>query len=174
MIEIKSPGHKMIPSDYYLMKRFEVMEVEKDGNLHQRLVKPGTRLRYTTIEGIFDAIHEVHAEGQKHAGRDILNKKLQTRYANVTVKQIQAFIDPCELCQTKKTKQKKGVTVKPLVTSDANRRCQVDCIDMQSMPDVNFKYIMVYQDHLTKYTCLRALATKTAEEVVTSIRDHLI
>ena len=31
--DIKSPGHKMIPADFYLIKRFEVMQVEKDGKL---------------------------------------------------------------------------------------------------------------------------------------------
>ena len=46
-----------------------------------------------------------------------------------------------------------------------NSRCQVDCIDMQSCPDGEFKYIMVYQDHLTKFTMLEALKKKSAQEV---------
>ena len=74
-----------------------------------------------------------------------------------------------ELCQNKKGKKKKGVIVKPIVTIDANRRCQVDCVDMQNMPDRDFKYIMVYQDHLTKYTCLRAMKTKNADEVACNL-----
>ena len=40
---------------------------------------------------------------------------------------------------------KKGVVVKPIVTSEMNKRCQVDCIDMQSNPDGEYRYIMVYQ-----------------------------
>ena len=27
--EIRAPGHRMVPTDFYLMKRFEVMQVEK-------------------------------------------------------------------------------------------------------------------------------------------------
>ena len=90
-------------------------------------------------------------------------------YANITVKQMQAFVDCCEVCQVKKGRMKKGVVVKPIVTSDVNRRAQVDCIDMQSNPDGEYKYIMVYQDHLTKWTVLRPLKTKKAEEIAENL-----
>merc|ERR1712098_451603 len=46
-----------------------------------------------------------------------------------------------------------------------NSRCQGDCIDMQSCPDGEYRYIMVYQDHLTKFTILEAMKTKEAVEV---------
>ncbi|GFO32290.1 integrase core domain protein [Plakobranchus ocellatus] len=41
---------------------------------------------------------------------------------------------------------------------------QVDLIDFQSHPDGEYKFIMAYQDHLTKFVFLRALKTKLAEE----------
>ena len=44
----------MVPSDFYLMKRFEILQVEKNGMLVEKLVKPGTRLRYVTFENVFD------------------------------------------------------------------------------------------------------------------------
>ena len=94
-----------------------------------------------TFEGLFDVIKKVHEDGMKHGCRDILNKKLQKMYANITVKQMQAFVDCCEVCQVKKGRMKKGAVVKPIVTSDVNRRAQVDCIDMQSIPDGEYKYI---------------------------------
>ena len=143
--DIRSPGHRMVPSDFYLIKRFEVMQVEKDGKLIEKLVKPGTSLRYATFKTRFDIIKDVHEEGAKHGCRDILSKKLQTMCANISVKQIPAFVDCCEVCQVKKGRMKKGVVVKPIVTSEMNRRCQVDCIDMQSNPDGDYRYIMVYQ-----------------------------
>ena len=139
--------------------------MEKDGAIIERLVKPNTRLRFMTYEGLFDAIKEVHEDRMKHGCRDILNKKLQKMYANITVKQMQAYVDCCEVCQVKKGRMKKGVVVKPIVTSDVNRRAQVDCIDMQSNPDGEYRYIMVYQDHLTKWTVLRLLKTKKPEEI---------
>ena len=47
-----------------------------------------------------------------------------------------------------------------------NSRCQVDLIDidMQSQADQEFKFIMVYQDHLTKFLLLRPLCSNRAEE----------
>jgi len=52
-----------------------------------------------------------------------------------------------------------------------NSRCQVDLIDIQSQADGEFRFIMIYQDHLTKFIQLRALKSKTAEEVANNILD---
>ncbi|KAL7286669.1 hypothetical protein TKK_0019056 [Trichogramma kaykai] len=51
-----------------------------------------------------------------------------------------------------------------------NTRCQVDLIDFQSQSHNDYKWIMVYQDHLTKFVILNALKTKRAEEVA----SHLV
>ena len=68
--EVKMPGHKWLPRDYALVNKFEVLQVEKDGVLMERLVKvdkkDGSRKRYVTYEGLFDAIMEYHAEAGKH------------------------------------------------------------------------------------------------------------
>ena len=84
---------------------------------------------------------------------------------SITMQQVILFIECCETCQQKQGRVKKGVVVKPLVSSRFNSRCQVDCIDMQSCPDGEYRYIMVYQDHLTKFTILEAMKTKEAVEV---------
>ncbi|XP_045456891.1 uncharacterized protein LOC123666917 [Melitaea cinxia] len=52
-----------------------------------------------------------------------------------------------------------------------NSRCQVYMIDFQTQPDGNFKFIMVYQDHLTKFVLLRALQCKRAAEVAYHLND---
>lgn len=44
-------------------------------------------------------------------------------------------------------------------------------IDLQSQADGDFKFILVYQDHLTKFVRLRPLKSKTAEEVAYHITD---
>nr|XP_022906091.1 KRAB-A domain-containing protein 2-like [Onthophagus taurus] len=67
--------------------------------------------------------------------------------------------------------QKEGLIVKPIKSNEFNSRCQVDLIDMQSQADDEFKFIMVYQDHLTKCLQLRALKTKRAEEVAYHLLD---
>jgi IS30 family transposase len=42
---------------------------------------------------------------------------------------------------------------------------------MQSQADHKFKFIMVYQDHLTKFVLLRALQSERAEEVAYQLTD---
>ena len=59
--------------------------------------------------------------------------------------------------KNKKT-QKKGFVVKPILHNEMNSRCQVDLIDIQSNPDRDMKFILVYQDHLTKFA-LKSLYT---------------
>ena len=76
----------------------------------------------------------------------------------------------CETCHLKKSKKRKGVVSKPILHTEMNTRCQVDLIDMQANTDHQFKFIMVFQDHLTKFVLLRALQTKRAEEVAIQLR----
>jgi hypothetical protein len=42
---------------------------------------------------------------------------------------------------------------------------------MQSQPDAQFRFILNYQDHLTKFVLLRPLQTKRAEEVASHVLD---
>lgn len=42
---------------------------------------------------------------------------------------------------------------------------------MQSEKDGDFRFILTYQDHLTKFVTLRPLKTKTAEEVAHTLVD---
>ena len=42
---------------------------------------------------------------------------------------------------------------------------------MQSEPDGEYKFILNYQDHLTKFVVLRPLKTKTADEVSDTLLD---
>ena len=67
----------------------------------------------------------------------------------------------------------KGVVVKPIVTEEFNSRAQVDLIDMQAMPHNSFKWILVYQDHLTKFVIIRPLFSKRAIEVFPPVIGHI-
>ena len=48
---------------------------------------------------------------------------------------------------------------------------QVDLMDFQSNPDGNYKFIMVYQDHLTKFCNIKPLTSKKASEVAFNLID---
>ena len=78
----------------------------------------------------------------------------------------------CEEGELKKRKiASKGLVVKPLLSKDFNSRGQVDLVYMQSMSDGDFKFSMHYQDHLTKFSVLRALTSKRALEVGSQLLD---
>ncbi|CAK9816188.1 KRAB-A domain-containing protein 2 [Anthophora plagiata] len=92
-------------------------------------------------------------------------KELQVKYKNITYEVVMLYLNLCKQCQMKHSAPKKGIVVKPMVSSELNSRCQVDLIDLQSNRNGEYKFIMVYQDHLTKFVQLRPLKTKRAEEV---------
>lgn len=62
-----------------------------------------------------------------------------------------------------------GVVVKPLLFKELNARGQVDLIDYQSQSDGDYRFVMVYQDHLTKFVVLKALTSKKAKEVAQNL-----
>lgn len=61
--------------------------------------------------------------------------------------------------------------VKPIISSEFKYWCQVDQIDFQSHPDKTYKFILVYQDHLTKFIILKRLEYERAEEVAFDLID---
>jgi hypothetical protein len=107
-----------------------------------------------------------------HGGRDNMLKEVNKKYANVTRNVLNLFKKMCEECQLKKRKNaSKGLVVKLLLIKDFNSRGQVDLVDMQSMRDGDFKFILHYQDHLTKFAVLRPLTSKLAAEVGFQLLD---
>ena len=57
--------------------------------------------------------------------------------------------------------------------SEMNSRAQVDLIDMQSQPNRDLRWILVYQDHLTKLVQLRPVKSKHAPEIAYQLLDIL-
>ena len=45
------------------------------------------------------------------------------------------YLSGCEPCSNKKAKPKKGLVVKPIISSEALTKMQVDFIDLQACPD---------------------------------------
>ena len=100
-------------ADYNLMRRFSLLRVESNGVIFEKLVKPGTNLRFVPFEEMFHIIHEAHIE-KGHGGRDIMLKHLSTKFANVTTDHINVYRSFCEKCGLKKSKARRGVVVKPM------------------------------------------------------------
>lgn len=119
---------------------------------------------------MFDILYKSHSK-IGHGGKHRMVYELQKKYKNATQEIISIFLKLCKTCQLKQNNPRKGLVVKPMVHSNMNDRCQIDLIDMQSNPDGVFKFILVYQDHLTKFCILRPLQCKTAVEVAKHVLD---
>ena len=128
--DLRNGQVKWTPNDYILSKTHRVTNVVTGpGSVVKSLVKidpkTGSQKRYVTAENLFDSIHESHTQRTKHAGRLLTHKDLCQRYANITVEQVMMYLNLCETCAMKKGKAKKGVVVKPIVSSGMGSRAQV-------------------------------------------------
>ena len=102
---------------------------------------------------IFDVIHDAHlAIG--HGGQTRMIKETQTKCQNITVESIMLYVSLCVPCLKKSKVLRKCLVIKSMIFIEMNSTAQVDLIDMQSQPG-DLKWILVYQDHLTKFLQLR-------------------
>ena len=157
---------------YYILKKYEVLTCGDVEKLIKKKKSPEDHpVYYATIEDTYDIISKAHiATG--HGGRDRMLKHLNQKYANITTEAVELFKSYCIVCQEKRKRPKTtGVVVKPILSREFNSRGQVDLIDMQSAPQGRFKWIMVYQCHLTKFVILRPLSSKRAAEVAFQLLD---
>lgn len=115
---------------------------------------------YTEYHDILTRVHS----GTCHGGRDRMRDKLK-RDHYIPKWAVEIFLKCCPYCMRKKNAKKTGVVVKPIISRKFNERCQVDLVDFQSSPDGPYKYLLHYQDHLTKFSVLGPLQSKKATEV---------
>jgi hypothetical protein len=152
--------------------RYEILQcADIEKVIRKRSCEQENPVYYCHIDEMYDVIKRVHiATG--HGGRDKMMKEVSRKYANVTRETLDLFKSLCVECAKKRKRHAtKGVVIKPLLTNDYGSRSQVDLIDMQSMVKGSYKWIMVFQDHLTKYCILRPLISKRAAEVAFQLLD---
>ncbi|XP_066971895.1 KRAB-A domain-containing protein 2-like [Macrobrachium rosenbergii] len=98
-------------------------------------------------------------------------KEIGKKYVNVTRDAIELFKSYCYECQKKHKRPRTKGRSSSYSENEFASGAQVDLIDMQSMSQHAFKWILVYQDHLTKFVILRALTSKRAAEVAHNLLD---
>ena len=162
----KTNRQRLVLKKYDVLVCGDVQKVIKKQNSDTDEIK-----YYVPLEQMFDVITRAHiATG--HGGRDKMSKEIRKKYANITDDVLTLFKSFCTECELKKKRPTtKGTVVRPLLTKEFRSRGQVDLIDMQSMPHGDMKFIMVYQDHLTKFCVLRPLPTKRAACVAFNLLD---
>lgn len=159
--------------DFRRLKRFAVCTVNGEERLIVPLQGQQQMQFFVTTDQLYDVIAEAHLASE-HKGRNVLMPMLQQKYKNVTKEAVQIYLELCPTCLLKKRVKKRGLTVKPMVFQELNDRWQIDLIDMQSSPDGEYRFIFNCQDHLTKFTHLRPLKTKTAVEVAENLLEIVL
>merc|ERR1712016_429379 len=69
-------------------------------------MKIDTNLKYLPSEDLFNEIYDLHV-GSGHCGRDLLNKMIKEKFANVTIENISTFLKTCQFCTTKRKSSEK-------------------------------------------------------------------
>jgi len=75
------------------------------------------------------------------------------------------FTDTCPICVGRLNNKKPTAGHRPILTSGFGARGQIDCIDLQSMPDGNFVYLLNYQDHGVKFMFSIPMTSKRSSAV---------
>ena len=122
-------------------------------------------------ENVFNALYDVHVLKLGHAGAEKMHKMIMAKYSNVSRRLCEIFYRCCSVCLLNKRCPGKAESIRPIISKTFNSRGQVDLIDMQSTPIRGYKWILQYQDHLTKFCYLRALTSKTATCVAEALLE---
>ena len=139
--------------------RFCVQRIGDVSVLYYREKKTGDSkrhsLRVVAVEDLWETLMGVH-EQVCHGGRTRMEKYLVEHGSHVPRPVIHLF--PRSLCQaTRGRKRTHKIVHKPIIPDDVGQRGQANLVDLQMVPDNDYKFILNYQDCLSKYFILRPL-----------------
>ncbi|KAL0883175.1 hypothetical protein ABMA27_016617 [Loxostege sticticalis] len=161
-------GRRPTDKEYYHAKKYDIMTFSDEKVLIvKRKSQQDPVVQIVPSSQYYQRILDTHV-ATGHGRRDKIIYALKDKYM-VPVFAINIFLQLCKTCLSKKSFPKTGIVVKPLISDDFNRRGQVDLVDFQSSPDGEYKWMLQYQDHLTKFCFLRPLKSKEAKEVAIEI-----
>jgi hypothetical protein len=169
-------------SDYFnLIDEVNQANVAKNKTLQRRRIAKYTVLSINGVEKLFQnkgdkmltvlCVEDIYGvldlahQNTGHGGRHRIEHYIKDQYANIIREMIMCYLSLCPTCPKKFPKTKKGIVSKPILVNEMNEQAQMDLIDLQRQPDGNFKFILVYQDLLTKFVRLYPLKNKTGQEV---------
>jgi zinc finger BED domain-containing protein 5/7/8/9 len=164
-------AHKK-PEDYQRLRRFDIMNVGRTEKLIVPVKEDKIIKSFVHKDEIFAILHDTHlAIG--HGGRNRMAKKLNLKYKNITREMIVTYLNLCETCEKKHIVQHNTdlATTKPVLRSELIGRSHVDVIDVDLQEDDPYKFILVYQDHCTKFVQLRPVKSKKAKEIANVLLD---
>ncbi|XP_055842564.1 uncharacterized protein LOC129909514 [Episyrphus balteatus] len=110
--------------DYWLLRRYDMILVDQKMKLFFPAQDPKSILLYVCDSELFDVLHGTHIK-VGHGGRDRMMREIGSRYKNITRKDIETYINICELCQNNRGYKKK-IEESPIIESECNSRYQVE------------------------------------------------
>nr|XP_045591594.1 KRAB-A domain-containing protein 2-like [Procambarus clarkii] len=132
---------------------------------------PGRMCRRFIHQGqLYDTIYDAH-RAVCHGEEKRTYFEVSKTIANVTQQSVKLFISLCHICNLKRLPRRKKGVIRPIVSASFAERGQMDLINMQQEGGCVYKYILHSQDHLTKFSVLRALRSKRAIEVARHLLD---
>nr|XP_049695688.1 uncharacterized protein LOC110378636 [Helicoverpa armigera] len=163
----KTLGKRSSDKQYYHARKYDTINIGDEKVLIlKRKSHTDPTVRIVPSSEFYQLIYEAHVE-TGHGRRDKIISALKDKYV-VPIWAINIFLKLCKTCIAKKSLPKRGTVVKP-TSDDFDRRGHVDLVDFQSSPDNDYKWLLQYQDHLTKFCFLRPLKSKEAKEVAIEI-----
>lgn len=158
--KLKDNTVKKNQATYHIFRKYTLQQHEGT----TRLMCKKTNRYYVDIYEIYDCIRRVHEN--KHNGERKIFNELKKDIANISVLQIKMYIQTCVACKTRRERNihKKRV----LLAKDFGERGYIYFIN--NMPIVNnFRTILIYQDHYSKYSLLRPVTEKTPVAVASHL-----
>ena len=101
---------------------------------------------------VFDDLLKIHLEGG-HCKAKTFQARILTAHGKSIPRWVaETFVNCCPTCVRRLPRKPSSAGYKPILTQGLGSRGQVDLIDFQSCPDMEFKFLLNYQDH---GACLR-------------------
>ena len=146
---------------YHILKTFQIASFNG-----KEKVKKNNGKYMVTKDSVKEIIQEAHYN-TGHGGVKKTYMKISELYGNIPRSIVSQYILQCERCVEKCRRKETaaGIVIKPLMASDLNERGQVDLVDMQTMRDGKYRFILHYMDYLSKFHVIRPLESKRASEV---------
>ena len=162
--------HKKDASVYYILENFNLFHIGGKDHLIAKGDDVKDEIKYIVAnEDLFEILKLCH-ESTDHGGQKKMTEESSRKYYNITSNAIKLYKSLCEGCARTRTKKgSKNVIVKPIKSTDFGNRGQIDLIDIRSLPDGSFLWILQYQDHTTKFCILRPLRSKEAKGVAVEL-----
>lgn len=149
---------------YHFQKLHKLVKIGGNVFVVQKRKNENDPLVYLVpYENCYDKLLEAHIE-TGHGGRDRMFYYVKKKWV-ISKNTCAIFVSLCKTCIRKRAAPRKAVVVKPILSDGFNLRGQVDLVDLQSCADGEFRWLMNYQDHSTKFLYLRPLKSKHASNV---------